>query len=102
MEIRFRFVRQLPVAKFSYKGSHSHPVRRTVVLVEQNDKFLKGYELREGNKTRKMSKAPIKIYYRNKIAIGSSLRMDSPFRRKYPNQSTLKRQSFVDLVSTGI
>ena len=57
-----------PVARFYYTGSHTHPVRRTVLLIETKPDYIRGYELREGGKVREFKDAPIKTYTRSRIA----------------------------------
>lgn len=92
----------MPVAKFWYKGSHTHPVRRTVVLVEANKDFLKGFELREGKTIRSLSRSPIKTYDRNKIAKAKSLRTNNPLRRLDPERTTLVRRPISELNNVGL
>jgi len=86
----------LPVAKFYYKGTHSHPVRRTVIVVKSNPSTLTGYELREGAKTRSLKKAPVKTYNKTKIATENQLRSKNRSR-----SSTLNRSRLFDLLKTG-
>lgn len=50
--MKYDVVSNLPVARFWYKGNHSHPVRRTVLITQQDSESITGYELREGSKTR--------------------------------------------------
>jgi hypothetical protein len=81
------------VAKFYYKGNHSHPVRREVLVVNDSLNFLVGYELREGKEVRLSSKAPLKSYSKKKIAKYGSysrLRASKATRRMPKNLSTLK------------
>lgn len=99
--MKYTVLRTLPVAKFFYKGTHTHPVRRTVLVIETNGKMITGYELREGNEVRQLNKAPVKSYKRNKIAITSQLRTDNPLRKKKPS-STLRREGLIDLLENGI
>ena len=61
-------VRNLPVAKFYYRGSHTHPIRRTVLVIESNTNFIKGYEVRCGNEVSEPSDDHIRSYRRSKIA----------------------------------
>ena len=70
MMTKFKLLRNLPVARFYYQGeSHSHPVRREVVLCEATPDMLIGYEIRSGNKvTSDLSVAPIKSFRRDRIA----------------------------------
>jgi len=88
-------VRNLPVAQFYYRGqSHSHPVRRTVVIVDSDRNHITGYEVREGNITREIDSAPIKTFCRVKIATRGQCRTDSTPRsvsKKRWNESTLTR-----------
>lgn len=60
--------KNFPVAWFFYKGSHTHPVKRTVLVREANDDYILGLEIREGATVREMEEAPIKKYCRSKIA----------------------------------
>jgi hypothetical protein len=93
---RYKLVKSNPVAKFYYKGSHSHPVRRTILVIESNDNVIVGYEVREGSVTRDTADAPVKSYNKNKIARLNQLR--SP---KKSSKSTLKRMRLFDYVFTG-
>jgi hypothetical protein len=97
-----KLVSNLPVARFWYKGTHTHPVRRTVLITAQTDESFTGYELREGNAVRTENTAPLKTYCRKKIARTHSLRLDNPLRRSKTNRSTLVRRSYNDLTKTGI
>jgi hypothetical protein len=99
--LQYEVIKNMPVARFAYKGTHSHPVRRTVLLIENTKEFLRGYELREGSVTRTMQKAPIKTYRRDRIAFGLSLRKNSPFRKTNPEKCTLVRKPLFDIVETG-
>ena len=60
-------IRNRPVAKFRYKGSHSKPVRRTVLLTEVSRGIIRGYEVREGNETREPEDEVIKSFSRDKV-----------------------------------
>lgn len=99
--MKYEIVKTLPVARFWYKGSHTHPVRRTVLVTESNRNFICGYELRDGNVVRTAAKAPIKSYRRDKIARGVSLRVDSPQRKLAPQKSTLVRLPLLNIVEIG-
>ena len=99
--MKYQIVNRLPVAKFWYKGTHTHPVRRTVLVIEQTKTFIRGYELREGRNLRTGTKAPIKTYLIRKIAKGVSLRVDSPIRKLAPDKSTLVRKPLLDLIEAG-
>lgn len=100
----YKLVRTLPVARFYYAGSHSHPVRRTVLVIEATSRRITGFELREGSEVRNYRKAPVKSYRRTKIAkvrqCGRRLRkrVDSRLLSK----TTLQRVSLVDLVKKGV
>lgn len=100
--LKFNIVKNSPVARFFYKGSHTHPVRRTVLVIESNKDIIRGYELREGSIVRNAKDAPIKSYSRKNIAKGESLRKDNPMRKTSPKKSTLVRQELLDLVVSGI
>lgn len=81
------------VARFYYKGNHSHPVRREVIVVEDNLVNLIGYEVREGNVVRDFKHGlPLKSYRKNNIATYGSycrLRASKANRRKPKNLTTL-------------
>ena len=95
--------RNLPVAKFYYQGSHSHPVRRTVLITESTPRYIRGYELREGAEVRTFPESPIKTFARSKIAkvgqCGRRLRSRTP--QKYHTNSTFQTLPLVDLVKEG-
>jgi len=100
-------IRNKPVAKFFYEGtSHSHPVRRTVVLIEDNPKYFCGFELREGSKVRLPGNAPIKSYSKKNIACIAQIDKRRVLRVKTPRSqqrnTTLTRHSLADLVRTGV
>ena len=48
MSKEYQFIENRPVARFFYKGDHTHPVRRTILIIETTDKLITGYEMREG------------------------------------------------------
>ena len=105
----YKFIKTRPVAKFFYKGrSHTHPVRRTVLVTELAQNRIVGYEIREGANVRPFEKAPIKSFLKGRIAkIGQVDR-----RRKIAEQArsdglrldrtTLQRVDFIDLVKEGV
>lgn len=99
--MKYEIVKNMPVARFFYKGTHTHPVRRTILVIEQTREYIRGYELREGRTIRTAEKAPVKTYTRSKIAKGASLRTDSPIRLANPNKSTLVRKPLFDIIKTG-
>jgi hypothetical protein len=103
----YSMVRNQPVAKFFYQGNHSHPVRRTVLIVENNPDIITGYELREGNVVRdNLEKAPIKSYNKSLIAQVKQLDKRRVLRKETPknrlNNTTLIRRSLDTLVLEGI
>jgi len=103
MQKDYSFVKTSPVAKFYYQGSHSHPIRRTILITESTPTLIRGYEIREGSITRSFNKAPIKSYRRTNIAkIGQCGRR---LRKRTPNNlhenTTLIRMKFVDLIKQG-
>lgn len=94
-----------PVAKFYYKGTHSHPVRRTILVVEETSKFMVGYELREGTTVRAFKQSPVKKYLKNEIArYGDYSRLKNSQRNKdrKNNETTLERANFSALVLEGV
>ena len=99
--MKYDLVENVPVARFWYKGNHTHPVRRTVLVTESTKTYIKGYELRDGNVVRTASKAPIKTYNRSRIAKGMNLRTE---QRKASGltKSTLVRKPLIDLIEVGV
>lgn len=98
------FVRNLPVARFFYKGSHSHPVKRTVLIVKKNNKIAVGYELREGMEKRSFQNAPIKTYRLDRIAKINQIDKRCSLRKQVDNfeVSTFQRYPLVNLIENGI
>lgn len=102
---KYKLVNAHPVARFYYKGNHSHPVQRTVLITESDDKLIIGYEVRVGKTVRQPADAPIKSYLRKKIARARQLRISK--KRDYliisqgPEMSTLKRTRLYDFLFTG-
>lgn len=66
--MQYETIKSNPVAKFVYRGSHSKPVRRTILITENTKDIIKGYEVREGNEVRETDAAPIKSFRKDKIA----------------------------------
>jgi hypothetical protein len=99
--MKYDLVPTRPVARFWYKGSHTHPVRRTVLVIESTKEYIRGYELREGNVVRTAGNAPVKTYTRSRIARATSLRMDHPLRKIDPNSRTLVRLPLMDIIEAG-
>lgn len=96
--------RESSIAKFFYKGSHSHPVRRTIMIIDDKENHIIGYELREGKSQRDISNAPIKSYRKDKIAKIKQVDKRRIIRKKSKNieNTTLKKMSFLDLIKQGI
>lgn len=99
----YNLVKNLPVLRCYYPGGHSHPVRRTGLIIESNDTHIVVYELREGNIVRSFEDAPVKTYRRDKIArlkqCGRRLRNRTP--KEKLNTTSLKRTSLLDLIRNG-
>lgn len=104
MKTKYPVVRNLPVAKFYYKGTHSRPVRRTVVVTESNSKYLKGYEIREGSAVRLLKGAPIKTFRKDRIALikQCGTRMKNRIDESQHDNSTLNRMKIFDLLYEGV
>lgn len=100
--LEYEIVKNKPVAYFYYKGtSHSHPVRRTVLIIESNAFYLTGYELREGSIVRNLKESPIKTYLKRKIATQDKLGA-SNHREPGPKKTTLSRKHLFDLIEHGV
>lgn len=101
----YKLVNTHPVARFYYKGSHSHPVQRTVLITESNESHIIGYEVRVGKVVRNPNAAPIKSFLRRKIARVEQRRIsqkrDYLIITKGPKVSTLKRTRLYDYLFTG-
>jgi hypothetical protein len=63
----YPILRNRPVARFRYRGSHSKPIRREVWITDLRHDVVTGYEIREGNATCDLSDAKIKSFSRDKI-----------------------------------
>ena len=100
----YEITRNKPVAKFYYQGTHSHPVRRTVLIISSNRNSFTGYELREGNIERDFDDSPVKSYTKSKVATVKEIDSRLSLRRKAvnKNESTLKRDNLLDLIKYGI
>ena len=102
----YDLVANKPVARFYYKGQHSHPIRRTVLIIEEKDNLLIGYEIRSGNEVRSVKEALscVKSFRKDEIAKWGDycrLRMSSKTFMKDPESSTLERQSIVTMFTEG-
>jgi len=106
MTKEYELVRNQPVAKFYYQGSHSHPVRRTVLLIKNktNGNLLVGYELREGKTIRNLKNAPIKSYRKSDVPVFgdySRLRDSKSNQTRKKGETTLVRTNLLGLIRTG-
>lgn len=97
-------VRNFPIWKFYYQGNHSHPIRRTVAVIENNRDSIIGYEMRQGNVSHtNLQDAPIKTFKKTKIAKVRQLDARRPLRRDtyFEDQSTLTKQSLREYIVEG-
>jgi hypothetical protein len=91
MKADYCLIRNLPVWKFFYKGTHSKPVRTTLAVTEVRGDVVKGYVLRRGNIVcARLQDAPIKSFKKSDIALA-----------KDSNKTTLSRHTLTDLIVTG-
>ena len=102
----YDLVTKKPVARFYYKGTHTHPVRRTVLVIEDRDNMIIGYEIREGGVVRDIGEATktIKSYRKDRIAKWgdySRLRMSSKTFMKNPDSTTLEREPIMSMFTEG-
>ena len=103
----YGLVRKNPVARFYYQGHHSHPVRRTVLVIENLPDRIVGYELREGSTARTFPQAArsIKTYRKDRISRwGDYVRLRQSGRNifKNPEATTLERLPLTDLIARGV
>lgn len=104
-EPQYELVRTLPVARFYYQGNHTHPIRRTILVIESDRKYLKGYELRCGNKVRDREDAPIRTYTKSEITrFGDYSRIRNAKKNsgRALTESTLERSSLKTLETIGV
>ena len=104
----YELVSNRPVAKFFYRGTHSHPVRRTVLIIEDTPTKIVGYEFRCGNEVRSVSQAlnenAVKTYRKDRIAKWGDyvrLRQTSKTFLKDPEKSTLERMPILAMFTEG-
>lgn len=102
----YDLVTKKPVARFYYKGHHTHPVRRTVLVIEDRENMIVGYELREGDVVRSATEAldHVKSYRKDRIAKWGDykrLRMSSKTFMKDPESTTLERQPIMAMFTEG-
>lgn len=102
----YEIVKNRPYADFWYKGYHSHHVHRGVLVIEETDTQITGYEVLCGTEKRSLSEAPIRSYSKRSIARRKNLRADNPRRRDVSvrrlNETTLKRKSLRDFVEASL
>lgn len=102
---KYKLVNTYPVARFYYKGGHSHPIQRTVLLTESTDTHITGYEVRAGKVVRPPNAAPVKSFLRRKIArvknMRASMKKDYLVISRGPMISTLKRSRITAYLFTG-
>jgi hypothetical protein len=97
-----KFLNTRPVARFYYKGNHSHPVRRTVILIDVSDQLVTGYELREGMTVRDFRDAPIKSFRKDRIAtMGQLDKRWIIVNKTNINKTTLRRYPLNDYLRSG-
>ena len=102
----YDLVDKKPVARFYYRGAHTHPVRRTVLIIEETETAITGYEFRCGNvvRTREEALKSIKTFRKDRIPKWgdySRLRMTSKTFLKDPEKTTLERFGIVSMFSDG-
>jgi hypothetical protein len=91
MKTSFCLIRNLPVWKFFYKGTHSKPIRTTLAVTEVNGHIVKGYVLRRGNEVFSCLKdAPIKSFKKSEMAT-----------IRGTTKSTLSKHPLSDLILSG-
>lgn len=101
---RYNLVRNQPVARFFYRGDHVHPVRRTVLVVENTKDMIIGYEVRCGNNVVDTKNAPIKSYRKDRITRYGQycgIYRAKKYAGQNPNRSTLTRTSLTDFIFNG-
>ncbi len=102
----YDLVAKLPVARFYYQGTHTHPVRRTVLIIEDRKDTFVGYEFREGTIVRDVTEAlkHVKSYRKDRIAKWGDyarLRMSYKTFMKSPDASTLERYPILSMFQEG-
>ena len=103
-----KIAERLPVAKFWYKGSHTHPVLKVglVIADRTNRDIITMYLLRDGKKTFPIGQTPIRSFRRDKIAKHYSLRKEVRQRMGVTSatetRSTLVRAELAELVHSGL
>lgn len=86
MSGNYCLIRNLPVWKFFYKGTHSKPVRTTLAVTEVDGDVVKGYVLRRGNTVfSRLQDAPFKSFKKSDIA----------------QEKTLSKHTLAELIAQG-
>ena len=99
---------KMPVAKFWYKGSHTHPVLKVglVIADRTNDDIITMYMFKDGQKTFPIGKNPIRSFRRDKISKHYSLRQEVRQRLGVTpataHKSTLIRKELCEVVHAGV
>lgn len=102
----YDLVSKKPVARFYYQGAHTHPVRRTVLVIEETDTLITGYEFRCGNEVRTREEAldSIKTFRKDRIPKWGDygrLRQSYKTFMKDPEKTTLERFGIMTMFSEG-
>jgi hypothetical protein len=91
MDAKYCLIRNLPVWKFFYKGTHSKPVRTTLAVTEVRGDVVKGYVLRRGNVVfQRLQDAPIKSFKKSEMA-----------NTRGSSRTTLSKHTLTDLIVNG-
>ena len=101
--MKYKIVTKNPVIRCYYQGqSHSHPVRRTGLKIDETPKTITVIELREGNEVRDFKDGKIKVYRKDRVARwGDYCRLRNQKPKKEHNRTTLQRAELFDLVENG-
>ena len=87
----YGLIRNLPVWKFFYKGTHSKPIRTTIAVVENKGNVVTGYVLRRGNNVcARLQDARIQSFKKSDIA---------PVKGGVA--STLSKHNLAELITNG-
>lgn len=91
MSSNYCLIRNLPVWKFFYKGTHSKPVRTTLAVINVKNDIVTGYVLRRGNEVcTRLQDAKVASFKKSEIA---------PV--KGSTRTTLKKHTLTDLIVSG-
>ena len=96
-----KLIRNLPVWKFFYKGSHSKPIRTTLAVVSNTPNVVTGYVLRRGNEVcARLQDAKIHSFKKSEIACLGQVCSDAK-KSSNSSKTTLTKHSIVDLIEMG-